>query len=568
MPGRRVALLCIDPWEDVGEFHPFNYAIRRVQAALIARGFETELVESRSTDIEPFLERIAEMEPDVVGASAYVWSFPTFVEIARRLKASRPEVAVVFGGPSARSAMFDLQPYRDLRWNVDAMVTGEGEEAFLQILSLPSLDPDSLGSVPGVEVPSRDGWRRRLPPASIIDLDSLPSPYALDLVPPDFSAHLETFRGCPLSCSFCQWGDGAGDSRIFSTERLVEELEHIRRLQISNVVLVDAGLNLNARAFRALSEAQRRTGALRDAALGFEVYPSHLKEEHLEFLADIRINSIGLGLQSYEPAVLKRLNRSFDIDRFERVARELAKLDGHVVVEIIMALPGDDPESFRRTLAKARELPCDVRVFHCLVLPDALMTRAPPWAAMDFDPLSLRMRSCAGWSVRDVSAMRDELSRMCADADGWDQGSFWHFPQEHRRGLSGPNADRSLASRATGPAETAGDPEFTSAAMAAVARASGGRWSVRRTEQDGANCSLTLDAEGTTLVVDLAQATPDKPSFTVEDGVAISYRQVPAPPAAAQLEMLRQLAPTLALLHRTAARGGGRRGPPLPLVSS
>ena len=38
----------------------------------------------------------------IAGASAYVWSLPTFVEAARKLKQRRPDRTIVFGGPSAR----------------------------------------------------------------------------------------------------------------------------------------------------------------------------------------------------------------------------------------------------------------------------------------------------------------------------------------------------------------------------------------------------------------------------------------------------------------------------------
>ena len=44
------------------------------------------------------------------------------------------------------------------------------------------------------------------------------------------------------------------------------------------------------------------------------------------------------------------------------------------------------------------EQPCNFLVYHCLVLPDGLMTRAPAGSQMVFDPYSLKMTSCWGWS--------------------------------------------------------------------------------------------------------------------------------------------------------------------------
>ena len=90
---RRVALVCIDPWTAGHDLRPFNYGVRKIQAAVLAApGLDAEvhLVESTSRDADEITERIEAIDPDVVGASAYVWSLPTFFEAARRLKKSRP----------------------------------------------------------------------------------------------------------------------------------------------------------------------------------------------------------------------------------------------------------------------------------------------------------------------------------------------------------------------------------------------------------------------------------------------------------------------------------------------
>jgi hypothetical protein len=98
-------------------------------------------------------------------------------------------------------------------------------------------------------------------------------------------------------------------------------------------------------------------------------------------------------------------------------------------LQIIFGLPGDTPEGFRRTLDYARSFPVAVRAYHCLVLPDALMTRGRPEFDMRFDPIDLSMISCLGWSHDDILSMRDELTRLCA-ADGGKSGTFWwSFPK-------------------------------------------------------------------------------------------------------------------------------------------
>jgi radical SAM superfamily enzyme YgiQ (UPF0313 family) len=219
--GQRAVLISIDPWTDDNcDNRPFNYAIRKVQAAVLAdpalSNWDLHVLDLRTTDVDDFLGRIESLKPDLVGASAYVWSFPTFIELSRRLKASQPDCTIVFGGPSARPEMFELTPFRDGVAYVDALVVGEGEEAFRQILGLADRSRAALREVAGCAVSTGTEWfltpQRPLPP-----LDSLASPYVLGLVGGDPSnaratGHLETFRGCPLSCTFCQWGDLSGSA--------------------------------------------------------------------------------------------------------------------------------------------------------------------------------------------------------------------------------------------------------------------------------------------------------------------------------------------------------------------
>jgi hypothetical protein len=102
-------------------------------------------------------------------------------------------------------------------------------------------------------------------------------------------------------------------------------------------------------------------------------------------------------------------------------------------LQIIFGLPGDTPDGFRRTLDYALSLPAAVRAYHCLVLPDALMTRGLPGWDMVYDPRSLAMTSCLGWSARDLVGMRNELSQRTRAVGGKVGGFWWSFPAQRAR---------------------------------------------------------------------------------------------------------------------------------------
>lgn len=435
MSAQRIALVCMTPEPDTNELGHLDlpsYGIRRILAAVVAdpelKSAKVALVDYKRADIDAYVDALAAFEPDLIGFSIYVWSMSCMVEVARRIRRKLPGTLIVFGGPSARTQAFDLQPYRDARDYLDAVVSTEGEAIFRDIARLPDLTRAGLRSVPGLHLPASGTWLQtgHRPPTP--DLDAIASPFQLGLMPAGSVAYLETYRGCPLSCRFCEWGASETSRAVFSADYITRELEAFARQRSPSVFLLDAGLNLNARGFRNLLAAESRVGFLKSSLFWAEIYPTHIQDEHLEFLSKVGTSYLGVGLQSLDPGVLKLHDRPFDRARFETAMAKLTAVTT-AEVQIIFGLPGDTPEGFRRTLEYARSFPVAVRAYHCLVLPDALMSRGRPGWDMRYDPVSLAMTSCLGWRGEDLLAMRDELDRETAAVGGKSGKFWWSFPR-------------------------------------------------------------------------------------------------------------------------------------------
>ena len=431
---RRIALACLTPRTD-GDAHGTvtlpSYGIRRIQAAVVSDlqrpNHVVRLFDNRAADVDAYVQDILAFEPDILGLSIYVWSTDCLVAVARAVKRRRPQCLIVFGGPSARPAVFDMPYYQDSSSYLDAVVEGDGEIIFRDIARLPDLTRSALEAIPGLTLRTGTSWRRTARPTPPASLDVMPSAFQLGLMPHGSVAYLETFRGCPLSCRFCEWGAMDRESGLFSAAYIARELRAFARVEAPLVFLLDAGLNLNMRAFRNLRQAGEETGLLAGQSFWAEVYPGALRQEHLDFLRDVGPAYLGVGLQSMDPAVLKLHQRQADSPRFEETVRRLAEVTS-IELQIIMALPGDTPDGFRRTLDYALSLPAAVRVYHCLVLPDALMTRALPGWDMVYDPRTLAMISCLGWSQDAIEAMRAEVAQKTRIAGGKVGDYWWAFP--------------------------------------------------------------------------------------------------------------------------------------------
>ncbi len=428
--GRRVALVARYPEHDRAmPVFISNHGMRMVEASLrtaAIEGLELRVWDLKAAEAAGLAQEIADFDPDVVGFSAFIWSFPFFVEVARLLKEDDPGRLIVFGGPSARPSMLGQAPFRAARGWIDALVINDGEITFAEIVRSTDRSPRALALLHGLALPAAEGWMET-PARPAVDLNEMPSPYEMDLVPHGGLAVLQTYRGCPFTCSFCEWGTLESPRRVRGVEQLCSEFDGMARQPLDGAILVDAGLNLNPHSFRNLREAVEKHDFLRNRNLICEVYPAKVKKEHIDFLGSVGQALVGIGLQSFDNEVLAHVERSYDEARFEQTMYDLKSVSA-VAVEIILGLPGDTAENFRRSFERARALPCALRVYHCVVLPSALMVRAPADYVMDYDPVTLKMRSCLGWSEAELQAECDFVTR-CAARDGGRSGQyFWIFP--------------------------------------------------------------------------------------------------------------------------------------------
>ncbi len=427
--GRRVALIAMYPIPDPAMPELIsNHGLRMIEATLRAAsidGLDLHVYDLHDASADALTEELVQLDPDVIGFSTYLWSFPLFAEVAVQLHRDDPSRLIVFGGPSARPSMLDQLPFREARDVVDVLVVNEGELTFLEIVQATNRDSESLSKIHGIAQWYDDRWHET-PTRPLADLNLLPSPYVMDLVPHGGLGVLQTYRGCPYTCSFCEWGTMESPKRVRTAEHLAEEFEAMAHAQVTGALLVDAGLNLNGRAFDQLEIAAERTGFFHNRKLICEVYPAKVTDQHIRFLSSVGNPLVGVGLQSFDNEVLAHVERSFDEQRFEDNMARLTNVS-RVAIEIIMGLPGDSPEQFRRSFHRARTFPCALRVYHCCVLPSALMVRSPAEHALDYDPFTLKMRSCLGWSREAMLSECEFLNQQAQSNHGQIGDYFWVF---------------------------------------------------------------------------------------------------------------------------------------------
>ncbi|MCP4788368.1 MAG: radical SAM protein [Fuerstiella sp.] len=405
-----------------------NHGVRMVEATLRASeldGLDVVVFDLHDAAADDLTQTLIDIDPDIVGFSCYLWSFPLFAEVAERLANDDPARMLLFGGPSAQPSMLDQAPFHTTRAAIDALIVGEGELTFLELVTRQHRQPRNIADVRGIAQWDGAEWHQT-PKRPLADLNELPSPYVMQLVPPGGLGVLQTYRGCPYTCSFCEWGTMESPKRVRTADHLAQEFDAMDSLGVDGALLVDAGLNLNSKAFEQLDKAAQQTDFFRHRKLISEVYPAKIQDPHIRFLERIGNPLVGIGLQSFDNDVLANVERSFEESRFITNVQQLTEV-ARVAIEIIMGLPGDSPEQFRESFHRARSFPCALRVYHCCVLPSALMVRSPPEHALNYDPVSLKIRSCLGWSEDDVRRECDFLNAEAHGNTGQIGDYFWVF---------------------------------------------------------------------------------------------------------------------------------------------
>ncbi|HSH69275.1 MAG TPA: radical SAM protein [Deferrisomatales bacterium] len=301
---------------------------------------------------EALLAAMLAHRPRLVGFSVYLWNAERTLHLARRLHAAG--VPVVLGGP-------EVTPDNPWLWRASEFahrVRGEGERAFAALLAGEPLS----GTAPA------------------LDPAEMPSPY-LDgvLAPhPDGSLWLETVRGCPFRCSYCNYGHRSGPPRRFPEHWLPGHLAWAAAHGGSELYLMDPSFNVRPDWERVLGQLEQgnRGGALR---LHTELVADNLRPGDARRLAAAGLASCELGLQSTHPEVLAAAHRPWRRQAWLRGARELVDAGVETVVGLILGLPGDTPGRFRDSVEFVLErLPeAEIQVFPLALLPDTeLRTRA------------------------------------------------------------------------------------------------------------------------------------------------------------------------------------------------
>ena len=324
-----------------------SLALRYLKAYGEAHGQAYDIVEyTINMPVLHILSDITEHDIDILGFACYIWNIEMTLHVVDMVKAVRPDIKIVLGGPEVS---FTADELLERCPNIDYIVQGEGEEAFHALVTALQLGNDGLDPViPGVRGRRDGSILGSLEAVEVSDLSSIPFPYTEeDMEDLEHKIiYYESSRGCPFSCQYCLSGN-KNTVRFFPQERTLEELQWFIDHGVKQVKFVDRTFNCAPHHHRPLMEFMRDSDT--DMNFHLEMEPELMTEWETNILCETppgRIQ-IEVGVQSTHKKTLDAINRYNDWPYIQKSIRPIIQAGRtHVHMDLIVGLPHEDSKRF------------------------------------------------------------------------------------------------------------------------------------------------------------------------------------------------------------------------------
>jgi len=326
-----------------------------------------KIVYKKSADFEKQAQELA--NGDVVCFSNYMWNSEYHLELAARIKHYNPNIFVLVGGP-------DVSPNNTNFWKkynkvVDLAIVGEGENSLSKLLEI---FPDSnYKNIPGAWTSDFFNGETKRITQFIYENSPYLNGFYDDIVKNEIAngmsiqAVIQTNRGCPYRCTFCEEGREYKNKMFFyNKDRIRDELVWCAKNKVEYLSIADDNWGITQQDIEYFR-------LIRDLKLEYG-YPQVLDAtfaknapERLLQLADIDseqntqlIRGFTVALQSLNMVTLESIKR-FNLvpDKQKVLIDGLKQRQMPTYTEIIWPLPYETYETFSEGLDHVIELGLD-----------------------------------------------------------------------------------------------------------------------------------------------------------------------------------------------------------------
>jgi len=331
--------------------------------------------------------------PGVWLFSNYMWSIELNMQISNAIKQHNASNFTIHGGPSTPDYPQACDEFFQEHASVDIAVHGEGEMTIVEIFETLfrdknnsiTHDPFRLSKVPGMtyrdliskkSVRTEDRKRLRSP-------GDVPSPYlsgTFDNYRGRVEASIiETNRGCPYGCTFCDWGSATNQKiRKFDLDRTFDEISWIGKNKIKVLWIADANYGLFERDIdisKHIVDTKQKYGYPQ------EVVVNYTKNSNRRLVEIIKVFSAGgiisqgiISIQTTDEKTLDVINRkNIKTERYDELSQIFSEQQLPLSTDLMIGLPGITVDAFIQDLQRYIDLDVSVKAYPTQLLPNSPM---------------------------------------------------------------------------------------------------------------------------------------------------------------------------------------------------
>jgi len=329
-----------------------------IASYLEQNGFKVNILDAEKDllDNKKILERIIEISPKYIGITSTTPESSKVIELFNEIKRARPETVTVAGG----SHFSALPEYQNGEYDaIDHIVVGEGEKAFLKIVSeatkekiVEIMNEESLDDLP-------------LPARHLVDYDHYQFP-----VPRKGMVRMDTIvtsRGCPFSCLFCF--NRNTKVRYRNIKKCVDEIAMSHEKYKTNFFMfLDDTLTISKERVVELCDEIVKRGLHKKVTFYANARADRVDFETLKKMKQAGVVEVSTGVESGSQQLLNMENKGTTLEQYAQVYSWMRKLGFETRGSFILGHPHETHETVKETIKFAKKLRL-VRVSCCIMTP-------------------------------------------------------------------------------------------------------------------------------------------------------------------------------------------------------
>jgi len=305
---------------------------------------------------------LAADKPDIIGTTAITPAIYTAERLLKIAKEVHPAAVTVLGG--IHGTFMYQQVLKEAPW-IDAIVRGEGEEIFLELVRAVDAGrwPAARGEIKGLAYVEE---------STIIATPAAPTIRNLDGIEPDWSllewdkyiyiplgkrvAIPNMARGCPFTCSFCSQWKFWRDYRVRDATKVVDEIEKlVREHDVGFFILADEEPTINRRKFIQFCEELIKRDLGIEWGINTRVTDILRDEELLPMYRRAGLLHVSLGTEAAAQLKLDLFNKETTVAQNKKAIRLLREAGMVVEAQFIVGLENETAETLEETYRMAQD---------------------------------------------------------------------------------------------------------------------------------------------------------------------------------------------------------------------